>query len=64
VLELCKKTGDEDLIKFIARFNIKEWYVMVLGLIFTVIARAWQPVQGIFFAKAIVALAQPLILRD
>lgn len=49
------------LIKFIASFNIKEWWIMCIGFVFTAIAGAGQPVQGVFFAKAIVALAQPVI---
>lgn len=48
------------LIKFVASFNKKEWYLMVLGLIFNAISGAGQPVQGIFFAKSIVAMSQPL----
>jgi ATP-binding cassette, subfamily B (MDR/TAP), member 1 len=48
------------LIKFIASFNKKEWYYMALGLFFSVISGGGQPTQGIFFAKAIVALSQPL----
>ncbi len=52
------------LIKFIASFNLKEWWILCIGFTFTCIAGAGQPVQGIFFAKAIVALAQPLILKD
>ena len=48
------------LIRFIAKFNVKEWWIMCIGLVFTCIAGAGQPVQGIFFAKSIVALAQPL----
>ena len=48
------------LIKFIAKFNVKEWWIMCIGLVFTCLAGAGQPVQGIFFAKSIVALSQPL----
>lgn len=48
------------LIKFIASFNRREWMVMMVGLIFAVIAGTGQPTQGIFFAKALVSLAQPL----
>lgn len=51
------------LIKFIASFNKGEWYYMCLGLFFNIIAGAGQPVQGIFFAKAIVSLSQPLQFR-
>ena len=52
------------LIKFIGSFNVKEWWILCIGFFFTFIAGAGQPIQGIFFAKAIVALAQPLVLRD
>ncbi|KAI9866433.1 MAG: GTPase-activating protein, partial [Watsoniomyces obsoletus] len=52
------------LIKFMASFNLKEWWIMCIGCVFTCIAGAGQPVQGIFFAKSIVALAQPLVLAD
>ncbi|KAK5953832.1 GTPase-activating protein [Knufia fluminis] len=51
------------LIKFIGSFNKGEWHYMFLGLFFNIIAGAGQPVQGIFFAKAIVALSQPVPLR-
>ena len=50
------------LIKFIASFNMKEWWILCIGFVFTCIAGAGQPVQGIFFAKAIVSLAKPLFL--
>ena len=50
------------LIKFIASFNKNEWPFMMLGLLFNIIAGAGQPVQGIFFAKAITSLSQPLYL--
>jgi ATP-binding cassette, subfamily B (MDR/TAP), member 1 len=52
------------LIKFIASFNRKEWYLMALGLCFSIISGGGQPTQGIFFAKAIVALSQPLTRSD
>ncbi|KIV91662.1 hypothetical protein PV10_06176 [Exophiala mesophila] len=48
------------LIKFIAGFNRTEWHIMCVGFFCSVIAGAAQPVQGVFFAKAIVSLAQPL----
>lgn len=50
------------LIKFVASFNKREWYFLLLGLFFNIIAGAAQPIQGIFFAKAIVSLSQPLFL--
>jgi ATP-binding cassette, subfamily B (MDR/TAP), member 1 len=52
------------LIKFIASFNRSEWMIMMVGLSFSIIAGSGQPTQGIFFAKAITSLAQPLSLRD
>ena len=52
------------LIRFIWSFNVKEWWIMCIGFVFTCIAGAGQPVQGIFFAKAIVALAQPLTFAN
>lgn len=48
------------LIKFIASFNKDEWYFLLLGLLFNIISGAAQPVQGIFFAKSIISLSQPL----
>jgi len=65
---LAHKGGDQSeqkyslwtLIKFIAGFNLKELHIMLVGLVFNCIAGAAQPVQGVFFAKAIVALSQPL----
>lgn len=53
-----------ELIKFIAAFNKKEWYFMATGLIFSIISGAGQPTQAVFFAKAIVALSQPLSRSD
>ena len=52
------------LIKFIAAFNKKEWYFMATGLFFSVISGGGQPTQAVFFAKAIVALSQPLQFAD
>ncbi|RMZ83543.1 hypothetical protein DV738_g1088, partial [Chaetothyriales sp. CBS 135597] len=51
------------LIKFMAGFNAKEWWIMGLGFIFTAIAGAGNPVQGVFFSKAVVALSRPLTER-
>jgi ATP-binding cassette, subfamily B (MDR/TAP), member 1 len=47
------------LIKFIASFNKTEWMYMVIGLNFSIIAGSGQPVQGIFFAKALTTLSLP-----
>lgn len=52
------------LIRFISSFNQKEWYYMALGLFFSIISGGGQPTQGIFFAKSIVALSQPLQFGD
>jgi ATP-binding cassette, subfamily B (MDR/TAP), member 1 len=64
---LEKKGSEQDpryslisLIKFIASFNRKEWHLMLLGLVFSVISGGGQPTQGVFFAKSIVALSLPL----
>lgn len=51
------------IIKFILGFNRSEWHIMCVGFFFTVIAGAAQPVQGVFFAKAIITLSQPLSQR-
>lgn len=53
-----------ELIRFIASFNRKEWHYMALGLGFSIISGGGQPTQGVFFAKSIVALSQPLEFRD
>lgn len=51
------------LFKFMLGFNRSEWHIMCVGFVFTCIAGAAQPVQGIFFAKSIVALSRPLSQR-
>ncbi|KIW16602.1 hypothetical protein PV08_03790 [Exophiala spinifera] len=51
------------IIKFIGGFNASEWLIMCVGFVFTIIAGAAQPVQGIFFAKSIVSLSHPLTER-
>ena len=48
------------IIKFIALFNKKERWIMCAGFLFTAIAGAAQPVQGVFFAKSIIALSHPV----
>ena len=47
------------LIKLIASFNKKEWYLMVLGLISCIIAGGGNPTSAVFFAKSISALILP-----
>jgi ATP-binding cassette subfamily B (MDR/TAP) protein 1 len=48
------------LIKLIGSFNKKEWYLMVIGLIFSIICGGGNPTQSVFFAKEITTLSQPL----
>lgn len=40
-------------------FNKKEWHIMLIGFFFSVIAGGGNPVQAVFFAKAIAALSLP-----
>ncbi|KIW70666.1 hypothetical protein PV04_02911 [Phialophora macrospora] len=47
------------IIKFIAGFNAEEWWILCIGFVFTAISGAAQPVQGVFFAKCIIALSRP-----
>ncbi|EXJ91025.1 ATP-binding cassette, subfamily B (MDR/TAP), member 1 [Capronia coronata CBS 617.96] len=51
------------LVKFMLSFNRTEWHIMCVALVFSCIAGAAQPVQGIFFAKSIVSLSRPLSER-
>jgi ATP-binding cassette, subfamily B (MDR/TAP), member 1 len=45
------------LIKVIAGFNKKEWPIMLVGLIFSIICGGGHPTQAVFFAKEIITLA-------
>jgi ATP-binding cassette, subfamily B (MDR/TAP), member 1 len=47
------------VVKFIATLTRQDLRYLILGLIFSTINGAVQPVQGVFFAQAIVALSQP-----
>ncbi|KAK3069659.1 hypothetical protein LTR53_011839 [Teratosphaeriaceae sp. CCFEE 6253] len=47
------------LIRLVASFNKKEWHWMTLGMISSIINGAGNPVQAVFFAKSITALALP-----
>lgn len=40
-------------------FNKEEWWIMVVGFIFSIIAGGGNPTQAVFFAKAITALSLP-----
>ena len=59
-----KKYSLWSLIKFISSFNKTEWYWMLLGLAFSIIAGGGQPTQGVFFSKSIVALSAPPYLKN
>ncbi len=50
------KYGLWTLIKLIASFNREEWHLMLIGLFFSAICGAGNPVQSIFFAKLITTL--------
>lgn len=47
------------LIKVVGSFNKTEWHYMLLALVFAIICGAGNPVQAVFFAKSISALALP-----
>jgi ATP-binding cassette subfamily B (MDR/TAP) protein 1 len=49
------------LIKLIASFNKTEWYIMVIGLLFSIICGGGHPTQAVFFAKEIISLTTPLV---
>ena len=67
-MALEKKERDDDgdkytlfsLIRFIARFNKKEWKIMVFGLSLSAICGGGNPTQAVFLAKSITALSLPL----
>ncbi|KAB8349573.1 hypothetical protein FH972_023597 [Carpinus fangiana] len=52
------------LIMTVANFNRTDWKIMLSGLIASIIAGGGQPVQSVFFAKCIVALAKPPFQYD
>jgi ATP-binding cassette, subfamily B (MDR/TAP), member 1 len=62
-----KKRAKEDekeyslwtLLKLVWNYNRKEWHLMLGGLFFSIIAGGGNPVQAIFFAKALTALSLP-----
>jgi ATP-binding cassette subfamily B (MDR/TAP) protein 1 len=65
-LALKKRAKDEEkeyslwtLLKLVWSYNRKEWYLMLAGLFFSIIAGGGNPVQAIFFAKALTALSLP-----
>jgi ATP-binding cassette subfamily B (MDR/TAP) protein 1 len=48
------------LMKLIGSFNKTEWHCMIIGLFFSIICGAGNPVQAVFFAKEIISLSIPL----
>ncbi|KAI3555130.1 ABC transporter, partial [Colletotrichum abscissum] len=48
------------LIKLIASFNQKEWKLMLIGLVFSIICGGGNPTQAVFFAKQIMTLSVPI----
>ncbi|KIN05850.1 hypothetical protein OIDMADRAFT_141532 [Oidiodendron maius Zn] len=49
------------LIKLIASFNKTEWFLMLTGLIFSIICGGGNPTQAVFFAKEVIALTTSLV---
>jgi ATP-binding cassette subfamily B (MDR/TAP) protein 1 len=49
------------LIKLIASFNSTEWYIMLIGLLFSIICGGGNPTQAVFFAKEIISLTTTLV---
>lgn len=65
-VELAKKSEEVEhqyslgqLMKLVWSFNKDDWHIMLFGFICSVIAGGGNPVQAIFFAKAITALSLP-----
>ena len=47
------------LIKVVGNFNRPEAWIMLIGLIFSIVAGGGNPTQSVFFAKSIVSLSLP-----
>lgn len=47
------------LIKLVGSFNKKEWFLMTVGLVASIITGGGNPTQSVFFAKSITALSLP-----
>jgi ATP-binding cassette subfamily B (MDR/TAP) protein 1 len=45
------------LLKTFATFNSREWPIMLIGLIFSILAGGIYPTQSLFFAKSVTSLA-------
>lgn len=48
------------LIRLVGHFNKEEWHFMAIGLLSSIVNGAGNPVQAVFFAKSISALALPV----
>ena len=47
------------LLKLFAAFNSKEWYIIIIGLVFSILAGGTYPTQSLFFAKSLSSLMLP-----
>jgi ATP-binding cassette subfamily B (MDR/TAP) protein 1 len=47
------------LLKLFAAFNSKEWYIIIIGLVFSILAGGTYPTQSVFFAKSLSSLMLP-----
>ena len=54
---IAQKYSSWSLAKSILAFNRKEWPIMLVGLLFSVLAGGTYPTQSLFFAKSISSLA-------
>lgn len=54
-----RKASLWSLIKFTCSMNRKEWKIMLLGIIASIVSGAGEPVQCVILAKAIVTLSLP-----
>ncbi len=59
-VEAAKKYSLWTLIKLIMTFNLPEWKLMTVALIFAIICGGGNPTQAVFFAKLITTLSVPV----
>jgi ATP-binding cassette subfamily B (MDR/TAP) protein 1 len=57
--ETAQKYSLWTLVKLVASFNGPEMWIMVFGLFWAIICGGGNPVQSVFFAKAVMALSLP-----
>jgi ATP-binding cassette subfamily B (MDR/TAP) protein 1 len=57
--EAAKQYSLWSLIRLVWSFNRKEWYLALIGFIFSAIAGGGQPTQSVLFAKSISSLGLP-----